>query len=137
MTEMEGDRSGEVRPQRFSLRAMMIATALFCICLTSSIVVPRLTLAIGFVATPAVVILRNRSSPLTIFTAFVVVLIVFPVCYSAWFWALFNMVPSEFGMPTYEEEIELAFLVGSLAFSVVPLLISIRVCGFLNRRLLI
>ena len=72
-----------------------------------------------------------------IFTAFFVVLIVFPVCYYAWFWALINLVPPEFGMPAYEEEIELAFLVGSVAFSVVPLFISIRVCGFLNRRLLI
>ncbi len=71
-----------------------------------------------------------------IFTAFVVVLIVFPVCYYAWFWAL-NLVPPEFGMPTYEEEIELAILVGSVAFSVVPLLISIRVCGFLSRRFMI
>jgi len=115
----------------------MIATALLCICLTSLTAVPRLTLAIVFVATPAVVILRNRSSPLTVFTAFVVVLIVFPVCYFAWFWALMNLIPPEFGMPTYEEEIELAFLVGSVAFSVVPLLISIRVCGFLNRHLLI
>ena len=70
------------------------------------------------------------------FTAFFVVLIVFPVCYYAWFWAI-NLIPPEFGMPTYEEEIELAFLVGSVAFSVVPLFISIRVCGFLNRCLLI
>jgi hypothetical protein len=70
------------------------------------------------------------------FTAFFVVLIVFPVCYYAWFWAI-NLIPPEFGMPTFEEEIELAFLVGSVAFSVVPLFISIRVCGFLNRCLLI
>ena len=69
-----------------------------------------------------------------IITAFLVVLIVFPVCYYAWFWAL-NLVPPEFGMPTYEEEIELAFLVGSVAFSLVPLFVSIRVCGFLNRHL--
>ena len=38
-------------------------------------------------------------------------------------------------VPTYEEEIELAFLVGSIAFSLVPLFVSIRVCGFLNRHL--
>jgi hypothetical protein len=38
-------------------------------------------------------------------------------------------------MPAYEEAIELAFLVGSVAFSAVPLFVSIRVCGFLNRRL--
>ena len=98
MAEMEGDRSGELRPQRFSLRAMMIATALLCVCLASLTVIPGLTLAIVCIATPAVVILRNRSSPLTTFTAFVVVLIVFPVCYSAWFWALFNLIPPEFGM---------------------------------------
>lgn len=67
---------------------------------------------------------------LRIFTAFVVVLIVFPVCYFAWFWAI-NLIPPEFGMPTYEEEIELAVLVGSVAFSVVPLFVSIRVCGVL------
>ena len=86
-------------------------------------------------ATPTFVILRYRSSPLTIFTAFVVVLIVFPVCYYAWFWA-FILVPAEFDMPTYEEEIELAFLVGLVSFSVAPLFISISVCGFLNRSFL-
>ena len=71
-----------------------------------------------------------------IFTVFFVVMIVFPVCYYAWFWAI-NLIPPEFGMPKYEEEIELAFLVGSVAFSVIPLFISIKVCGFLNRRLMI
>ena len=113
----------------------MIATAFLCACLTSLKVVPGLTIAIVCVATPTVVILRYRSSPFTIFTALVVVLIVFPVCYYAWFWAFINMVPAEFGMPTYEEEIELACLVGSVAFSLVPLFVSIRVCGFLNRHL--
>ncbi len=72
---------------------------------------------------------------LRIFTTVFVILIVFPVCYGAWFW-VFNLVPPEFGMPAYEEAIELVFLVGSVAFSVIPLFISIRVCGFLNRRLL-
>ena len=115
----------------------MIASAFLCACLTSLTVVPGLTLAIVCVATPTVVILRYRSSPFTILTSFVVVLIVFPVCYYAWFWALFNLIPPEFGMPTYEAEIELAFLVGSVAFSLVPLFINIRVCGFLNQRLLI
>ena len=66
---------------------------------------------------------------LRIFKASFVVLIVFPVCYYAWFWAI-KLIPPEFGMPTYEEEIELAVLVGSVAFSVVPVTISIRVCGF-------
>ena len=73
---------------------------------------------------------------LRIFIVFVVVSIVFPVCYYAWFWAFINLVPPEFGMPTYEDEIELAFLVSLVPFSVVPLFISISVCGFLNRRLL-
>ena len=59
---MEGDRSGELRPQRFSLRAMMIATALLCVCLASLTVIRRTAaLVIVWVATPAVVILRNRS----------------------------------------------------------------------------
>ena len=76
-----------------------------------------------------------RCMALRIFTAFLVVLIVFPVCYYAWFLTFEHLVPPEFGMPTYEEEIELAFLVGSIAFSLVPLFVSIRVCGFLNRHL--
>lgn len=36
-------------------------------------------------------------------------------------------------MPEHEEEIEWAVVVGSVAFSVVPIYASIRVCGFMNR----
>jgi len=63
IAEMESDRSGEIKPQRFSLSAMMIATAFPCACLASVKVAPRLTVAIVCVATPIVVILRYRSSP--------------------------------------------------------------------------
>ena len=69
---------------------------------------------------------------LRIFTAVLVVLILFPICYAAWFCGI-NLIPPEFGMPEYEEEIEWAVVVGSVAFSVVPLYASIRVCGFMNR----
>lgn len=67
-----------------------------------------------------------------IFIALVVVSIVFPVCYCAWFWAFINLFPPDFGMPTYEEKVELAFLVSLMPFCVVPLFVSIRLCGFLN-----
>ena len=73
---------------------------------------------------------------LRIFTAVLVGLIVIPVCYYAWFWAWTNLIPPEFGMPAYEEEVELAFLVGSMAFCVAPLFISLKVIGFLNRCLM-
>lgn len=62
-----------------------------------------------------------------------VVLIVFPVCYYAWFWAWLHGLPPDFGMPEREEELELAMRVGSGAFLVVPLFISIRVRSRLNR----
>jgi len=77
------------------------------------------------------------SMALRILTAFFVVSLVFPICYYAWFWAFTSLVPPDFGMPAYENEIELTFLVSLLPFSVVPVLISIKVIGFLNRRLLI
>jgi len=82
---------------------------------------------------------------LRIVAAFFVVLIVFPACYyatqrqsmtEAWFLTI-DLVPPEFGMPTYEDEIELAFMIGSVAFSLVPLFMSTRLCAFLHRRFLI
>jgi len=73
---------------------------------------------------------------LRIVAAFFVVLIVFPACYYAWFLTI-DLVPPEFGMPTYEDEIELAFMIGSVAFSLVPLFMSTRLCAFLHRRFLI
>ena len=66
-----------------------------------------------------------------IFTVFCVVLIVFPVCYFAWFWGVLNLIPPDFGMPTYEDEVEWAVLIGSVVFGVVPLLITVRICGSL------
>ena len=71
-----------------------------------------------------------------IFTASLVVSFVFSVCYYAWFLTIENLVPPEFGMPAYEDEIELAFVVGSVTFSVVPLLISIGASAFLKRHFL-
>ena len=69
-----------------------------------------------------------------IFTAVLVALIVFPICYGAWLYGI-NLIPPEFGMPEYEEQIEWALVVGSVAFSAVPLYVSIRVSRFLNRPL--
>ena len=54
-----------------------------------------------------------------------IVLTVFLVSYLAWFSAWAILVPAEFGMPEYEDEIELAFLVGSVIFGIVPLLVCI------------
>ena len=59
----------------------------------------------------------------------VIVLAVFLASYFAWFSAWAILVPAEFGMPEYEDEIELAFLVGSMIFGIVPLLVCIIATG--------
>ena len=69
-----------------------------------------------------------------LFIALVVVILVFSACYYLWGWALMNLVPSEWGMPEYEDEMEFAGLVLSVIFAVVPTFISIKVCRLLYRR---
>jgi len=57
-----------------------------------------------------------------------VVLVVVPACYAVWFWATDVLMPPEFGMPDYEDELEFGFLAGTALFAVVPIWLSIKLC---------
>ena len=73
--------------------------------------------------------------PSRLITAFIF-LTVFGACYACWFGSVHYLVPIDFGMPDYEEQLELAFLAGTVAFGMVPVILSMNLIAYLNEHLL-